>query len=80
MFVLIVNTGLDHSNYGKILEVMMERLNGDGLLVLELGYDQLLNDKLKNSLNDDDKLKVRIKEFTSHKLSNDEFILVSKVK
>ncbi len=78
--VLIVNTGLDHSNYGKILEVMMERLNGDGLLVLELGYDQLLNDKLKNSLNDDDKLKVGIKEFTPHKLSNDEFILVNKVK
>jgi len=77
--VLIVNTGFNLSNYEEILSVMLEKLNDNSLLVIQLDNHQLVNDKVKNSLNTRDKLKVDMVEFTSHKLSNDEFILAEKV-
>jgi len=77
--VLIVNTGFNLSNYEEILSVMLEKLNDNGLLVIQLDNHQLVNDKVKNSLSTRDKLKVDMVEFTSHKLSNDEFILAEKV-
>jgi len=46
--VLIVNTGFNLSNYEEILNIMLEKLNDDGLLVIQLDNHQLVNDKVKN--------------------------------
>jgi len=40
--VLIVNTGFNLSNYEEILNIMLEKLNDDGLLVIQLDNHQLV--------------------------------------
>jgi len=76
--ILIVNTEFN-LNYDRTLTYLIEKLNENGLLIIELSDDELLNDKLKKFLINQKGFIIRSVEFASNKLSLNEFILAEKI-
>jgi len=76
--ILIVNTEFN-LNYDRTLTYLIEKLNENGLLIIELSDDELLNNKLKKFLINQKGFIIRSVEFASNKLSLNEFILAEKI-
>lgn len=72
--VLITNLELNALNYEKTLAMIIEKLNEEGLLILQLSNDESLNNHIKEFLKDQ-KFTIETVDFVSDKLANNEFLV-----
>ena len=75
--VLITNMDLG-TEYKKLLTNIIDKLSGEGMLVLQLSNDQILNNQIKEFLSSQD-FSIESFEFVSLKLTNKEFIVVERL-
>ena len=73
--VLITNLEFNISNYKNILKIILKILNDDGLLVIQLSNDEILNNNIKEYLLDQTLIFDEI-NFISKKLTKNEFLVV----
>jgi len=77
-YILITNLEFNTLNYEKILKMMIERLDKEGLLIIQLSNEELLNDHIKEFLTNQTFTFERV-NFISKKLTKNEFIVVEKI-
>ena len=75
--VLITNMDLG-TEYKKLLTNIVDKLSGEGILVLQLSNDQIINNQIKEFLSSQD-FSIKSVEFVSLKLTNKEFIVVERL-
>jgi len=72
--VLVSNMEFNIHNYQKILKTISERLSPEGLLVLQLSNDELLNKNIEEFLSGL-KFNIEKNDFIASKLNHNEFLI-----